>query len=113
MRHLVILSAIALTWLGCAAHAQSNQMAHSDADEYLPVRQLPCSRIEGSFIENSSLVTTYVDLARTGNLANVQSSNSEVEIFDYCKTHPKQSLIDAIGVVFHKTVADGEAKITK
>jgi hypothetical protein len=113
MRQLVILSTVTLTWLGLAAHAQTNSMSRSDAKEFLPVRQLPCSRIEGDFIQYSSLITTYAGLARIGTLDHVQSNGFEAEIFDYCKTHAKQSLIDAIGVVFHKATADVEVKITK
>jgi len=113
VRQVVFVSAVVLAFATCGAHAQSDARAHSDADRYVLVQDLPCGRLEGTYVQNSDLMTTYFELAKIGSNNIVWSRESEDEIMSYCGSHPDEKLIHAIGFVFDRARVEGRVKITK
>jgi hypothetical protein len=100
LRQLIAVSAVVLACAG--AHAQLDTRAHSDGGEYVLVQDLRCARLAGTYIQNSDLVTTYLELARLGSDDIDEYDKFSYEIMQYCGSHPDEKLIHAIGSVFDK-----------
>jgi hypothetical protein len=111
LRQLVAVSAVALACAG--AHAQSDTRARSGGGEYVLVQDLRCGRLAGTYIQNSDLVTTYLELGGFGSDDIDGYDKFSNEIMQYCGSHPDEKLTHAIGSVFDKARAGDQTEFIK
>jgi len=107
MRKLLLATAAVM---GCAisgAHAQVELKSYADADGYINVQALTCAQLAGTFQEDADLLTTwysgwYNGLAHRHFISLPRSREAEHETIVFCKAHPDDKIIHAMGLVFDK-----------
>ena len=107
MRKLIFAAAIAAACAVTGAKAQVELKTYADADGYIDVQALTCAQLAGTFQEDADLLTTwysgwYNGLAKRHFISLPRSREAEHETIVYCKSHPEEKIIRAIGLVFDK-----------
>ena len=103
-RALIIAAILGLTLIH-SARAQTDLSAYADANGFLDVQKLTCAQLAGTWQQDADMLTAwysgwYNGLARKHYLDIKKSKQAEHEVIMYCKAHPDQLIIEAIGVVF-------------
>jgi hypothetical protein len=110
MRRLFLATA-AITCLASGANAQVELKSYADAEGYIDVQALTCAQLAGTFQEDADLLTTwysgwYNGLAKRHFINLPRSREAEHETIVFCKAHPEEKVIRAMGLVFDKMRAE-------
>jgi len=81
--------------------------AYADADGWLDVQALTCAQLAGTWQQDADLLTTwysgwYNGPGKKHYITLPQSKEAEHETIVYCKAHPNEKIIHAIGLVIDK-----------
>ncbi len=87
------------------ANAQVELKTYADSSGFINVQALTCAQLAGTFQEDADLLTTwysgwYNGLAKKHFINIPRSREAEHETIVYCKDHPGEKVIKAIGRVF-------------
>jgi HdeA/HdeB family len=107
MRKLMLATAAIMACAVSGAHAQVELKSYADADGYIDVQALTCAQLAGTFQEDADLLTTwysgwYNGLAHRHFISLPRSREAEHETIVFCKAHPEEKIIHAMGLVFEK-----------
>jgi hypothetical protein len=106
MKRLIVLAATATAILAGAAKADPVDLsAYVDANGFLDVQKLTCAQLANTYQEDADALTSwysgwYNGLAHKHFLDYKKGRIAEHDLIVYCKAHPDQKIIHAIGVVF-------------
>jgi hypothetical protein len=111
MRQLLLASAAVLACAVSGANAQVELKSYADAEGYIDVQALTCAQLAGTFQEDADLLTTwysgwYNGLAKRHFINLPRSREAEHETIVFCKAHPEEKVIRAMGLVFDKMRAE-------
>ena len=106
-RKLMFATAAIMACAVPGAHAQVELKSYADADGYINVQALTCAQLAGTFQEDADLLTTwysgwYNGLAHRHFISLPRSREAEHETIVFCKAHPDDKIIHAMGLVFDK-----------
>ncbi len=107
MRQLFRATAAITACVVSGANAQVELKTYADAEGYIDVQALTCAQLAGTFQEDADLLTTwysgwYNGLAKRHFINLPRSREAEHETIVYCKAHPEEKVIRAMGLVFDK-----------
>jgi HdeA/HdeB family len=107
MRKLLLVTAAMMACAISGAHAQVELKSYADADGYIDVQALTCAQLAGTFQEDADLLTTwysgwYNGLAHRHFISLPRSREAEHETIVFCKAHPEEKIIRAMGLVFDR-----------
>ena len=111
MRLLFLATAAITACVASGANAQVELKSYADAEGYIDVQALTCAQLAGTFQEDADLLTTwysgwYNGLAKRHFINLPRSREAEHETIVYCKAHPEEKVIHAMGLVFDKMRAE-------
>ncbi|MBV9115206.1 MAG: hypothetical protein JOY67_20535 [Hyphomicrobiales bacterium] len=94
-----------ITCVATGANAQVELKTYADSDGFINVQALTCAQLAGTFQEDADLLTTwysgwYNGLAKRHFINIPRSREAEHETIVYCKAHPDEKIIKAIGHIF-------------
>lgn len=118
MRRLILATAAITACLISGAHAQVELKTYADAEGWLDVQALTCAQLAGTFQEDANLLTTwysgwYNGLAKRHYINLPRSREAEHLTIVYCKEHPEEKIIHAIGGVFDRMRKERGIEISK
>jgi hypothetical protein len=106
MLKTMLLGCIAAAALIGAAKADPVDLsAYADKSGFIDVQELTCGQLANTYQEDANALTTwysgwYNGLAHKHFLDLKKGKEAEHEVIVYCKDHPDEKIIHAIGVVF-------------
>ena len=106
MLKTMVLGYIAAAALIGAAKADPVDLsAYADKNGFIDVQELTCGQLANTYQEDANALTTwysgwYNGLAHKHFLDLKKGKEAEHEVIVYCKDHPDEKIIHAIGVVF-------------
>jgi len=85
--------------------------AYIDENGFINVQTLSCEQLANTYQEDANLLTAwysgwYNGLAHKHFFDYKKSRLAEHEVIEYCKAHPEEKVIHAIGVVFKEIRAE-------
>ena len=95
-----------------AAHAQVDLSSYADANGNLDVQKLTCKQLAGTWQEDADFLTVwysgwYNGLAHKHYADFKKGRELEHQVIEYCKAHPEQKIIHAIGLLLKEDRAEG------
>jgi hypothetical protein len=107
-----------VTCLATCANAQTDLSAYADADGWLDVQALTCAQLAGTWQQDADLLTTwysgwYNGLGKKHYINLQRSKEAEHETIVYCKAHPNEKIIHAIGLVIDRMRAERGIVVSK
>lgn len=107
MRRILLATATAIACLLSNANAQTDISAYADAEGWLDVQALTCAQLAGTWQQDADLLTTwysgwYNGLGKKHYINLPRAKEAEHETIVYCKAHPNEKIIHAIGLVIEK-----------
>jgi hypothetical protein len=106
VRRMIFLGAVATIATMSAAKADPVDLsAYVDKNGFLDVQTLTCAQLANTYQEDADALTSwysgwYNGLAHRHYLDYKKGRQAEHEVIEYCKAHPDEKIIHAIGVVF-------------
>ncbi len=106
MKTMLLASAVAAIALAGVAKADPVDLsAYVDANGYIDVQTLTCGQLANTYQEDANALATwysgwYNGLAHKHFLDYKKGREAEHLVIEYCKAHPDEKIIHAIGVVF-------------
>jgi len=118
MRRIVLATAAAIACLISSANAQTDISSYADADGWLDVQALTCAQLAGTWQQDADLLTTwysgwYNGLGKKHFINLPRAKEAEHETIVYCKAHPNEKIIQAIGLVIEKMRAERGIVVAK
>ena len=113
MKKVMLLSCIgALTAVGAAKADPVPMSAYVDANGFIDVQKLTCAQLANTYQEDANLLSAwysgwYNGLAHKHYLDYKKGRETEHLVIQYCKEHPNEKIIHAIGVVLKEERAEG------
>ncbi len=104
-RKMAVALAAGMATIGVAKADPVDLSAYADANGFIDVQELTCAQLANTYQEDANALTTwysgwYNGLARKHFLDLKKGKMAEHEVIEYCKAHPDEKIIHAIGVVF-------------
>jgi hypothetical protein len=106
MQKIVILGfAAAMAVIGAAKADPVGLDAYVDKNGFIDVQTLTCAQLAKTYQEDANALTSwysgwYNGLAHKHYLDYKKGREAEHLVIEYCKAHPDEKIIHAIGVVF-------------
>jgi inactivated superfamily I helicase len=118
MRRLLLAAAAITTCLASSANAQVELKSYADAEGWINVQELTCAQLAGTFQEDANLLTTwysgwYNGLAKRHFINIARAREAEHLTIVFCKEHPDEKIIHAMGLVFERMRAERGIELSK
>src|SRR5580698_3847933 len=114
MRKAVVLgSAAALMTIGGAmAQTPVDLTAYADKNGFIDVQTLTCAQLAGTYQEDANALATwysgwYNGLAHKHYADFKKGREVEHQVIEYCKAHPDEKIIHAVGKMIKEDRAEG------
>ena len=105
MKTYLLISSVAMLALAGAAKADPVDLsAYADANGFIDVTALTCGQLANTYQEDANALTSwysgwYNGLAHKHYADFKKGKIAEHQVIEYCKAHPDQKIIHAIGVI--------------
>jgi hypothetical protein len=112
MKTFLVLAIVGMVTT-CVAKADPVDLsAYADANGYIDVQALTCAQLANTYQEDANALTTwysgwYNGLAHKHYADFKKGRIVEHQVIEYCKAHPEQKIIHAIGVILKEDRAEG------
>jgi len=106
MRKALFLgAAAAVAMIGVASADPVDLTAYVDANGFIDVQRLTCGQLANTYQEDANALSSwysgwYNGLAHKHYADFKKGREVEHQVIEYCKAHPDEKIIHAIGVVF-------------
>jgi hypothetical protein len=113
MKKTVFLGfAAALAMIGAARAAPVDLSAYADANGFIDVQKLTCGQLANTYQEDANALASwysgwYNGLAHKHYADFKKGREVEHQVIEYCKAHPEQTIIHAIGLTLKEDRAEG------
>ena len=109
---VALAAAAALVASASASQAQVELKTYMDDKGYLNVRALTCAQLANTYQEDADFMTVwysgwYNGLAHKHYADFKKGREVEHQVIEYCKGHPDERIIHAIGVMLREDRAEG------
>ena len=111
-RAFLLGSAAAVVLVGAAAADPVDLTAYVDANGFLDVQRLTCAQLANTYQEDANALSAwysgwYNGLAHKHYADFKKGRIVEHQVIEYCKEHPDQKIIHAIGLILKEDRAEG------
>ncbi len=111
-RLLLISCAAALAMVGAAKADPVPLSAYADANGFIDVQTLTCGQLANTYQEDANALSSwysgwYNGLAHKHYMDYKKGREVEHQVIEYCKAHPDQKIIHAIGLMLKEDRAEG------
>jgi HdeA/HdeB family len=105
LKTMLLGCVVSMTLVGATKADPVDLSAYADANGFIDVQELTCAQLANTYQEDANALTTwysgwYNGLAHKHFLDLKKGREAEHEVIVYCKDHPSEKIIHAIGVVF-------------
>jgi HdeA/HdeB family len=112
MKKFLMLAGVAVAMISAAKADPVPLSAYADANGFIDVQALTCAQLANTYQEDANALTTwysgwYNGLAHKHYADFKKGRIVEHQVIEYCKGHPDEKIIHAIGVVFKEDRAEG------
>jgi hypothetical protein len=112
MKTLFLVSAAAMAMLTAAKADPVDLSAYADANGFIDVQALTCGQLANTYQEDANALASwysgwYNGLAHKHYADFKKGRIVEHQVIEYCKAHPDQKIIHAIGVMLKEDRAEG------
>src|SRR5262249_19145364 len=112
MRFLMLLSLAPVAVIGTAKADPVDLSAYAEANGYIDVQALTCGQLGNTYQEDANALASwysgwYNGLAHKHYADFKKGRIVEHQVIEYCKAHPEQKIIHAIGVMLKEDRAEG------
>jgi HdeA/HdeB family protein len=113
MRKTMLLGfSIAMATIGAAKADPVPLSSYADANGFIDVQALTCGQLANTYQEDANALTTwysgwYNGLAHKHYADFKKGREVEHQVIEYCKAHPNERIIHAIGLMLREDRAEG------
>jgi HdeA/HdeB family len=113
MKKAILLGfAASMTMIGLAKADPVPLSSYADANGFIDVQTLTCAQLANTYQEDANALTSwysgwYNGLAHKHFADFKKGREVEHQVIEYCKAHPEQKIIHAIGVLLKVDRAEG------
>ncbi|RBP17689.1 HdeA/HdeB family protein [Roseiarcus fermentans] len=113
MKKAILISTVAVLMSFGAAKANPVDLsAYVDANGFIDVTALMCGQLANTYQEDANALMSwysgwYNGLSHHHFLDYKKGRETEHLVIEYCKAHPDQKIIHAMGIVLHEERAEG------
>jgi hypothetical protein len=113
MRKTMLLGfSIAMATIGAAKADPVPLSSYADANGFIDVQALTCGQLANTYQEDANALTTwysgwYNGLAHKHYADFKKGREVEHQVIEYCKAHPDERIIHAIGLMLREDRAEG------
>jgi len=113
MKRTMILGLTAtLAIIGAAKADPVDLSAYADKNGFIDVQKLTCAQLANTYQEDANALSSwysgwYNGLAHKHYLDYKKGREVEHQVIEYCKAHPDQKIIHAIGLMLKEDRAEG------
>ena len=105
LKTMVLGCVAAMALIGAAKADPVDLSAYADKNGFIDVQTLTCAQLANTYQEDANALATwysgwYNGLAHKHYLDYRKGREAEHLVIEYCKAHPDEKIIHAIGVVF-------------
>ena len=109
---ILVAGALALMTVGAAKADPVDLSAYVDANGFLDVTALMCGQLANTYQEDANSLMSwysgwYNGLAHKHYADFKKGRELEHQVIEYCKAHPEQKIIHAIGLLLKEDRAEG------
>jgi hypothetical protein len=109
---MLLGAAAAFCGLGFANADPVDLSAYADANGFIDVQALTCGQLANTYQEDANALTSwysgwYNGLAHKHYADFKKGRIVEHQVIEYCKAHPEQKIIHAIGLILKEDRAEG------
>jgi HdeA/HdeB family len=109
---LLFLSAAALISIGAAKADPVGLSTYADANGFIDVQTLTCGQLANTYQEDANALTSwysgwYNGLAHKHFADFKKGREVEHQVIEYCKAHPEEKIIHALGKMIKEDRAEG------
>ncbi len=114
-RLLFVVTVAVLTALSAAKADPVPLSTYADANGFIDVQTLTCGQLANTYQEDANALTSwysgwYNGLAHKHFADFKKGREVEHQVIEYCKAHPEQNIIHAIGLILKEDRAEGMMK---
>src|SRR6202046_1295030 len=111
-RLLLVATFTAITTLNAAKADPVPLSSYADANGFINVQTLTCGQLANTYQEDANALTSwysgwYNGLAHKHFADFKKGREVEHQVIEYCKAHPEEKIIHAIGVMLREDRAEG------
>ena len=111
-RLLLVATVTAIGALSAAKADPVDLSAYADANGFIDVQTLTCGQLANTYQEDANALTSwysgwYNGLAHKHFADFKKGRIVEHQVIEYCKSHPDQKIIHAIGLILKEDRAEG------
>ena len=113
MKKILLISSVAMMAMAGAAKADPVDLsAYADANGFIDVQALTCGQLANTYQEDANALSSwysgwYNGLAHKHYADFKKGRELEHQVIEYCKAHPEQKIIHAIGLLLKEDRAEG------
>ncbi len=113
MKKFLLISSVAMLAMAGAAEADPVPLsAYADANGFIDVQALTCGQLANTYQEDANALSSwysgwYNGLAHKHYADFKKGRELEHQVIEYCKAHPEQKIIHAIGLLLKEDRAEG------
>ena len=111
-RLALVAAAAAVAAVGAAKADPVDLSAYADANGFIDVQALTCSQLANTYQEDANALATwysgwYNGLAHKHYADFKKGKVVEHQVIEYCKAHPDEKIIHAVGLMLKEDRAEG------
>jgi HdeA/HdeB family len=111
-RLLLVATVTAITTLSAAKADPVPLSTYADANGFIDVQTLTCGQLANTYQEDANALTSwysgwYNGLAHKHFADFKKGREVEHQVIEYCKAHPEQKIIHAVGLMIKEDRAEG------
>jgi HdeA/HdeB family len=111
-KHLLTIAFAAVATISVAKADPVDLSAYADANGFIDVQALTCGQLANTYQEDANALTTwysgwYNGLAHKHYADFKKGRIVEHQVIEYCKGHPDEKIIHAIGKIIKEDRAEG------
>ena len=112
MNRSLLIAAASFALAGVAKADPVDLSAYADANGFIDVQALTCGQLANTYQEDANALTSwysgwYNGLAHKHFADFKKGRIVEHQVIEYCKAHPDEKIIHAIGVILKEDRAEG------
>jgi opacity protein-like surface antigen len=113
MKTFLLISTVAMMAMAGVAKADPVPLsAYADANGFIDVQALTCGQLANTYQEDANALSSwysgwYNGLAHKHYADFKKGREVEHQVIEYCKAHPEQRIIHAIGLILKEDRAEG------
>jgi HdeA/HdeB family len=108
MRKFLMLGSVAMAMTGVAKAEPVELSTYADANGFIDVQTLTCGQLANTYQEDANALASWYNGLAHKHYADFKKGRIvEHQVIEYCKDHPDEKIIHAIGKIIKEDRAEG------